>query len=572
MLFLKLVADRLYDDVLQFQNSRVQFVYPTEGAYLSKGEIYFRLFHPLHQLANKFLFYVEMDGQDASLQSVMNASFSLKIGSEGSYFLNACVYDLSTNKCVTEMSNIGFDVLPDSFQPLNVDASRLDYGALRPVGAPFPWDSAIKVIHISDLRQIDGYKMHLLRQLIGIPRTKVYQEVLDLSCDGHNPAQEVNNRPFERMLRTNNLPFTELCLQVPQDKWKDISSWVKDLEKLVSYDAYESIPIPVATVVEPLLKILRGFHVLVLTNGAVEQDTYLAELGRLIGMPVVLMDLGPKGPVMLPYSHRGISAYIAQSLFVKHFPSVVASGVDTILLPPIVNSEAYNYENAKRTCSTFSSPIGPFLGQQPPICNRKRNESPREQVVVTYGGRLDVQKGIGMLVRAIKYFVRHLMDTSCNKFDVRFLIIGKGKFQKRLKKNLVESNLLDTVVFISGFVPNEKLPCILSKSSMVVFPSLFPESFGLVNVEAMFMRLPIIAFGVGGTQDFLLDKRNGEIIADRTAKGLALKMHKMVTNPQLRNQYGANGEELARAKYDSRKLLSRVVSMYEHMCLKFNCF
>ena len=135
-----------------------------------------------------------------------------------------------------------------------------------------------------------------------------------------------------------------------------------------------------------------------------------------------------------------------------------------------------------------------------------------------------------------------------------------------------ESNLLDTVVFISGFVPNEKLPCILSKSSMVVFPSLFPESFGLVNVEAMFMRLPIIAFGVGGTQDFLLDKRNGEIIADRTAKGLALKMHKMVTNPQLRNQYGANGEELARAKYDSRKLLSRVVSMYEHMCLKFNCF
>ena len=41
----------------------------------------------------------------------------------------------------------------------------------------------IRVVHISDLRHIDGYKLHVLRQLTGIPKNKVYQEIIDLTCD-----------------------------------------------------------------------------------------------------------------------------------------------------------------------------------------------------------------------------------------------------------------------------------------------------------------------------------------------------------------------------------------------------
>ena len=37
--------------------------------------------------------------------------------------------------------------------------------------------SAIRVVHISDLRHIDGYKLHLIRQLTDIPKETVYQEV-----------------------------------------------------------------------------------------------------------------------------------------------------------------------------------------------------------------------------------------------------------------------------------------------------------------------------------------------------------------------------------------------------------
>ena len=139
-------------------------------------------------------------------------------------------------------------------------------------------------------------------------------------------------------------------------------------------------------------------------------------------------------------------------------------------------------------------------------------------------------------------------------------------------KSLVESLGLSNIVFFFGFIPNDEIPCLLLNTSIFVFPSLFPESFGMVNIEAMFMKLPIVAFGVGGTPDFLIHGFNGEIVVDRSAKGLAAAIDKLVLDADLRRKYGMNGFNLAKQKFSQELLINRYVAMYNIICQENDCF
>ena len=131
---------------------------------------------------------------------------------------------------------------------------------------------------------------------------------------------------------------------------------------------------------------------------------------------------------------------------------------------------------------------------------------------------------------------------------------------------------LSKIVFFLGFIPNKDIPCLLRSTSIFVFPSLFPESFGMVNVEAMFMKLPIISFGVGGTPDFLIDGYNGDIVTDRSAKGLATAIDKLVLDETRRKLYGENGFKLAKKRFSQDLLLKRYIAMYELICAENGCY
>ena len=133
------------------------------------------------------------------------------------------MYDILKQSCInTTTSTMVFNVIPDAIQlpglhhslgqnlryytaAESIDtSSMLSYtdeisGYLQQNGIQQRNSSAIRVVHISDLRHIDGYKLHLIRQLTDIPKETVYQEVVDLTCDSESPNSV--DRPFLTMLK-----------------------------------------------------------------------------------------------------------------------------------------------------------------------------------------------------------------------------------------------------------------------------------------------------------------------------------------------------------------------------------
>jgi glycosyltransferase involved in cell wall biosynthesis len=70
-----------------------------------------------------------------------------------------------------------------------------------------------------------------------------------------------------------------------------------------------------------------------------------------------------------------------------------------------------------------------------------------------------------------------------------------------------------------GFVPDERIPDLLSRARALLFPGV--EDFGIVPVEAQAAGLPVIALNEGGVRDSVVDGVTGVLYDARGPGGLA---------------------------------------------------
>ena len=74
-----------------------------------------------------------------------------------------------------------------------------------------------------------------------------------------------------------------------------------------------------------------------------------------------------------------------------------------------------------------------------------------------------------------------------------------------------------------GWLERERIDTLMSDADLLVLPSLWPEPFALVGLEAARHHLPVAAFAVGGIPDWLRPGMNGYLAPGDppTAAGLA---------------------------------------------------
>lgn len=108
-------------------------------------------------------------------------------------------------------------------------------------------------------------------------------------------------------------------------------------------------------------------------------------------------------------------------------------------------------------------------------------------------GRIDELKGIKVLLNAWK-------DIENEKL----LIIGKGPEEKYVSEFIEKNNIEN--IDILGLIDNKEVKKVLSKAKAVIAPSIWYETFGMVNIEAFSVGTPAIASDIGAFSDILNDK------------------------------------------------------------------
>ncbi|MBR3322357.1 glycosyltransferase [Candidatus Saccharibacteria bacterium] len=116
---------------------------------------------------------------------------------------------------------------------------------------------------------------------------------------------------------------------------------------------------------------------------------------------------------------------------------------------------------------------------------------------------------------------------ACMMTQRKLVVIGEGPEHKKLIKMAKDSGLVEFLPIME----KKELAGYLARAKGYLFPSM--EPFGIAPVEALSAGCPVIAFGEGGSLDYIEEGKNGILFSKQTTKSLAeaiLKFEKMKFN------------------------------------------
>ncbi len=127
---------------------------------------------------------------------------------------------------------------------------------------------------------------------------------------------------------------------------------------------------------------------------------------------------------------------------------------------------------------------------------------------VLFCGRLEYAKGPAIALRAAARVAAQL------RVPVRLTIAGAGSLAAPLGR---EAEALTAAcpnldVVFAGWIDGRAQADLLARTDVLAVPSLWPEPFGLVGIEAGMRGVPAIAFDVGGITEWLRDGVNGCLV------------------------------------------------------------
>lgn len=153
-------------------------------------------------------------------------------------------------------------------------------------------------------------------------------------------------------------------------------------------------------------------------------------------------------------------------------------------------------------------------------------------------GRLEKNKGIELLLRAIEFSISNL------QFSMKCLIVGHGPLLASLNSEVKSLKLENNVIFHGWAKDSSEIAELINKSKVLVMPS-YNEGGPRVVLEAMACGVPVLATPVGIVPDVIKSGESGEII-DWNSGDIAQKAKKLLNDPVLYEKYSRVGLELAK--------------------------
>ncbi|MCP3914641.1 MAG: glycosyltransferase family 4 protein [bacterium] len=175
--------------------------------------------------------------------------------------------------------------------------------------------------------------------------------------------------------------------------------------------------------------------------------------------------------------------------------------------------------------------------------------------VIAIGGRLHEQKGVGKLLEMLARLAPEFPD-------VRLLVMGKraiydGEFAAQARALGVAEHVVPT-----DYLSGDDLACAYAATDVFATPSICFDTFGLVNLEAMEHRKPVVATSFGGSKEVIEDGVSGFIANPFDLDSFTERLACLLRDPALRLEMGERGYELMQQRFTIDRLTSECLEEY----------
>ncbi len=222
--------------------------------------------------------------------------------------------------------------------------------------------------------------------------------------------------------------------------------------------------------------------------------------------------------------------------------------------------------NSKSTSASLKVSQKKIIVVYNAIESKRSASAPRitsDVLTVGMAGRINRWKGQ-------KLFIEAAEKVSKRYEKVRFLIAGDAYsgdeyLIDNLKAQIKEKGLEEKVKLLGQVNDMDAFYDLLD---IFVLPSIQPEPFGLVLIEAMEHKLPVIATAHGGPVEIIDNEKNGYLVDYHSADDMAAKILELLYDSDKRKKFGKNGYQKKQEVYSVLTMVKHIETVFKKLVQK----
>jgi len=170
--------------------------------------------------------------------------------------------------------------------------------------------------------------------------------------------------------------------------------------------------------------------------------------------------------------------------------------------------------------------------------------------LVLFSGKLTKYKGVKYLIAAAK------------NINAIIGIAGDGPTRKVLEEQVKELGLKNVRFF--GHIDSNDLTKLYYRADVCVVPSIWDEPLGLVVLEAMAAKTPVVVTRKGGIPVAVTEGENGFFVRPRNSKEIAEKVNILLSDDALKTRMGETARQTIVDNFTWKMIAERYERMYQN--------
>lgn len=188
--------------------------------------------------------------------------------------------------------------------------------------------------------------------------------------------------------------------------------------------------------------------------------------------------------------------------------------------------------------------------------------APHGEKLILYVGRISTEKGIDDLANAFN-------EIAQNHHNVKLVIVGnRNEDQANAVKRFINSSFHNRVIF-GGWIDSsnetgERLVAAYYRmADIAIFPSHY-EPFGLVIIEAMCMKTPVITTNVGAPKELFIERGIAYPIEPRNPGSIASAIEHVLSNIEETKSRTEKAYWVVMREYSMKNYLEKMIEVFEN--------
>jgi starch synthase len=191
---------------------------------------------------------------------------------------------------------------------------------------------------------------------------------------------------------------------------------------------------------------------------------------------------------------------------------------------------------------------------------------------VLFVGRITRQKGVTHLVDAIRYLPRETQVVLCAGAP------DTQEIAAELRQKVEDARRHHPhIVWIEKMVTKQETIQLYSHARVFCCPSVY-EPFGIINLEAMACRAPVVASATGGIKEVVVDRETGYLVPldqdpvtsfpvdpEKFATDLAAGINRLFTDPEKCRRFGDAGRRRVEETFSWTAIAQQTIRLYEQL-------